>query len=121
MHLFVSFLAAAGKGAGGGGGGGFEMILLWVVPLVLVMYFVLIRPQKKREQERKAMLSQIKKGDRVCTVGGIHGEIVRLNDQEATLLVDKKKGVEIRVLRSAVSGITGAKGGEGEGGTQASK
>ncbi len=95
------------------------MILLWVVPLVLVMYFVLIRPQKKREQERKEMLSKIKKGDRVCTLGGIYGEIVRLSDQEATLLVDKQKGVEIRVLRSAVSGITDPKGGEG--GTQTIK
>lgn len=120
MHLFVSFLAAAAE-KGSGGGGGFEMMLLYIVPLVAVMYFVLIRPQKKRERERKAMLSMIKKGDRVCTVGGIHGEVVRLTDQEATLLVDKKKGVEIRVLRSAVSGIAGPKGGEGEGGTQATK
>ena len=120
MHLFVSFLAAVAE-KGPGGGGGFEIMLLYIVPLVAVMYFVLIRPQKKRERERKAMLSLIKKGDRVCTVGGIHGEIVRLNDQEATLLVDKKKGVEIRVLRSAVSGVVGAKGGEGEGGSQAVK
>ncbi len=98
----------------------FKTKMYWTIG-ILVMYFVLMRPQKKREQERKEMLARLNKGDRVVTMGGIHGEIVRLSDKEATLLVDKKKGVEIRVLRSAVSGIAGPKGGEGEGGTQASK
>lgn len=116
-YVFVLAGAAPGRATEGGG---FDMVYLIIMfaPLILVFYLLAIRPQKKREQERKAMLAKIRKGDRVTTVGGIYGEVTRLNEREATLLVDKRKGVEIRVIRSALSGVVddhkGAEGSEGE-------
>ena len=116
MHSFLLLLAEAAKKAPSGGGGmKWDVLLLMILPMVAI-FWLLLRPQKKREQERKAMLAELKKGDCVTTVGGMYGEIVRLNEREATLLVDKRKGVEIRVMRSALSGVVddhkGAEGGE---------
>ncbi len=103
------FLLAEATPGGGRGGAGFDPmgILIWIVPLILVFYFILIRPQKKREEERKDMLSKLTKGAEVVTLGGICGEIVRLGEREVVLRVDNKKGVEIKMLRSAISGVVG--------------
>lgn len=101
------FLLAGAAPGGGPGGSDLMGILIWIVPLILVFYFILIRPQKKREQERKDMLSKLTKGAEVVTLGGICGEIVRLGEREVVLRVDKKKGVEIKMLRSSISGIVG--------------
>ncbi len=65
------------------------------------------------------MLSAIKKGDKVVTIGGIHGEVTRLNEREAVLMVDKSKGIELRLSRSAIAGPAGSKAsGEGAEGEQ---
>jgi preprotein translocase subunit YajC len=61
-----------------------------LIPLILmfvVFYFLLIRPQQKRQKERMAMLNALKKGDKVITIGGIHGTIVDLTDDRVTLKV----------------------------------
>jgi preprotein translocase subunit YajC len=54
--------------------------LLMLVLMFAVFYFILIRPQKKREKELKAMISSLKVNDEVATIGGIHGKIVRIKD-----------------------------------------
>ncbi len=110
-HLF---LLAAASGGGSGGGGDLMSTVLMFAPLILIFYLLLIRPQRKRDQERKEMLAQIRKGDKVATAGGIIGRVVKLSDHEATLLVDTKKGVELRFTRSAIASIIGAKEGEGD-------
>lgn len=91
-------------------------LLLMVAPVIFV-FWILSRPQRKREQERKAMVAQIKKGDRVVSIGGIYGEVVRLNEREIVLRVDKSKDVELRIMRTAISGVVGDKG-EGEKGSE---
>ncbi|MGA8941418.1 MAG: preprotein translocase subunit YajC [Thermoactinomyces sp.] len=61
-----------------------------LIPLILmfaVFYFFLIRPQQKRQKERTAMLNSLKKGDKVITIGGIHGTIVELGEERVTLKV----------------------------------
>jgi preprotein translocase subunit YajC len=61
-----------------------------LIPLILmfvVFYFLLIRPQQKRQKERMAMLNALKKGDKVITIGGIHGTIVDLTEDRVTLKV----------------------------------
>ena len=110
-------LAAAASDRGSGEGIGF--MLIYLVPLFAVLYFIMIRPQRKREQERKDMIARVQKGDRVVTVGGILGEIVRLNEREVVVRVDRSKDVELKMLRSAIQGVMGEKGeGDGEkGGT----
>ena len=67
------------------------------------MYFLVIRPQSKKQKELQKMLSELKKGDDVVTQGGIIGKVSGIKDNELTLQV--QEGVRVRVLRSAVTGI----------------
>ena len=62
------------------------MILIFVV-----FYFLLIRPQRKKDKEAKAMLAALKVGDRICTIGGIYGTIVRIKDEVLTVEVGEAK------------------------------
>ena len=62
----------------------------YMLAMVAIFYFLLIRPQQKQEKQRKAMLSAINVGDKVVTSGGIHGKISSMNDQTVTLSVDQK-------------------------------
>ncbi len=78
------------------------------LPLILmfgVFYFMLIRPQQKKQKEHNAWLTQLKKGDEVLTQGGIIGKIVAIADDVLTLEVgDKDNRLKLRVVRSAVTG-----------------
>ena len=75
------------------------------VPLILifvVFYFLLIRPQQKKAKEHQSYLSNLKKGDKVVTGGGIHGQIAGLSDTVVTLEI--AENVRIKVNRSAIAG-----------------
>ena len=64
------------------------------VPLILIFvifYFMLIRPQRKKDKEAKKMLENLKVGDRICTIGGIYGTIVRIKDDVLTIEVGEQK------------------------------
>ena len=65
-----------------------------LVPMILifvVFYFVLIRPQRKKDKEAKAMLDNLKVGDRICTIGGMYGTIVKIKDDVLTVEVGEQK------------------------------
>lgn len=105
-------------GPAGGGGGELQLILL---PLMFVLfYFLMIRPQQKKQREMDALLKGLRRGDIVRTSGGIRGEIVDLTDAEVTLLIADK--VKINVLRSHITskGDT-AKAAEAKGGEAKAK
>lgn len=72
-----------------------------IIFMGVVFYFLLYRPQKKEQQRRASMLSSLKKGDRIITAGGIHGQITAINDKIVTIKVADK--VEINISRSAVT------------------
>lgn len=75
-------------------------------PLVLMMallYFLFIRPQKREQEKRQNMLAALKKGDRVITLGGMHGKIVDINEKDILLQVADQ--VEIRFVRAAVQTV----------------
>ncbi|REJ37199.1 MAG: preprotein translocase subunit YajC [Bacillota bacterium] len=79
-----------------------------LLPLILmfaVFYFLLIRPQMQQQKKRKEMLDSLKVGDKVITVGGIHGEITALKDDEVQLRIADK--VEIRLSRQGVGHVKG--------------
>ena len=64
------------------------------VPMILifvVFYFLMIRPQRKKDKEAKAMLDNLKVGDRICTIGGIYGTIVKIKDDVLTVEVGEQK------------------------------
>lgn len=97
--------APAENGAGAGGGFSFLPLLIAVFA---IMYFLMIRPQQKREKERREMLSALGKGDRVVTTGGICGTIVNLSEDNVILRVDDN--VTMEFVRGAIAQVTGGKG-----------
>ncbi|PTX55341.1 preprotein translocase subunit YajC [Melghirimyces profundicolus] len=85
------------------------------LPLILifaVFYFLLIRPQQKRQKERNAMLSALKKGDKVITIGGLHGTILDLTDDRITLKVNENTRLVFE--RSAVNAVVNQEDGSKE-------
>ena len=79
--------------------------LLPFVLIIAVFYFLILRPQQRRQKEKQKLLESIKKGDRVITSGGIHGTVEGLEDK--TVLVKIADNTKIKVERSAVSTIIG--------------
>ena len=77
----------AQEGTTGGTGSIWGLIMPFVL-MIAVFYFLLIRPQQKRQKQRNLMLSQLKKGDKVTTIGGLHGTIVELTDDTVVLRVN---------------------------------
>lgn len=93
---------------GEGGGGGLVSTLIMFGAIFLIFYFMIIRPQQKRAKEKEKMLSNLEKGDKVVTNGGIHGIIAGLEDKTALLQVSEN--VKIKVERSAITTILPKKG-----------
>jgi preprotein translocase subunit YajC len=84
-------------------GGDMQSTLMSMLPLVLmfvVLYFVMIRPQMRKQKEAKAMIDALAKGDEVVTVGGMLGKVSKLNDNSLSLEV--ANGVEVQIQRNAV-------------------
>ena len=81
----------------------FEGILFPIVLGFVFVYFFLIRPQKREQEEKKRLIESLTKGDRVVTTTGMFGTIVNLKDDEVTLRVDDQAKVKIRFLRSAIA------------------
>jgi preprotein translocase subunit YajC len=97
--VFISEAFAQTGGAAGDAGSS----LFGMLPLVLmfvVLYFVMIRPQMKRQKEQKAMIEALAKGDEVVTSGGVIGKITKLGESFAHIEV--ANGVELQVQRSSV-------------------
>ena len=83
--------------------GGAESSLVSLLPLVLmfvVLYFIMIRPQMKKQKEHKAMIEALAKGDDVVIAGGVLGRVAKLGD--SFLQVEVANGVELQVQRSSV-------------------
>ena len=83
-------------------GGGPGSMPLFMIMMIAVFYFILIRPQQKKQKEQDSWLKSLKKGDDVVTSGGVIGRISGLTDNTVTLEVQEK--VRIKVLRSSVTG-----------------
>lgn len=106
-------IAYAAGAPPGGAGGPFGQISTFL-PLILmfaVFYFLLIRPQQKRKRETQEMLSNLKKGDRVLTTGGIYGTVVQLSGN--TVLLKIADQVKVEIARGHITGIVKA-GGEAD-------
>ncbi len=100
MFISSAFAQTAPAAAAGGD---FQSTLMSMLPLLLmfvVLYFVMIRPQMKRQKEHKAMLEALAKGDEVATAGGLLGRISRLGDTYVS--VEVATGVEMQLQRSAI-------------------
>jgi preprotein translocase subunit YajC len=99
--MFIS--SALAQTAPAAAGGSTQDSLMSMLPLVLmfvVLYFVMIRPQMKKQKEHRSMVDALAKGDEVVTAGGLLGRVSKMGD--SFLAVEVASGVEIQIQRSAV-------------------
>ena len=83
------------------GGTSIWTMLIFVVLLFGLMYFVMIRPQRKRQKQHQQLIEELKRGDRVITAGGIHGVIESIS--EDTVIIKVESGATMRVAKGSVS------------------
>jgi len=88
----------------GEGGGNPIMTFLPLIAIVAIFYFLILRPQKKRQQETQKMLSAIRKGDKVVTIGGMHGIVTSV--RESTVVIKVDENVKLEFNRSAISSVS---------------
>jgi len=98
------FLMAPGGGEGGGGG---IMGFLPFILIIVIMYFLMIRPQVKKQKDRTKMVEALEKGDKVITSGGVHGKITGFTEDGKTLILQVDDKVKINVDRSAINVVKG--------------
>ena len=76
------------------------MSLLWIVLLIVVFWLCFIRPQSKRQKEEQKFRSELKKGDKVTTIGGFHGKIVEVKDH--TIILSLAPDTNVEIEKSAI-------------------
>lgn len=82
--------------------------LLPFVLIIVVMYFLMIRPQQKRQKAHQAMLAALKSGDEVVTMGGVYGTIAGIDEKENTVWLKIANEVKIKVERGAITRVMSA-------------
>jgi preprotein translocase subunit YajC len=100
LLLILAQAQPAAPSPGPGGGIGFFIPFIFIF---VIMYFVLFRPQKKRQQEQQRLISSLKTGDRVVTNAGIHGLIA--NVKETTVILKVADNVKLELEKSAVTNV----------------
>lgn len=88
----------------GSGGGGLTSMLIMFGAIFAIMYFLMIRPQQKRQKKHEAMLQSLAKGDKVVTAGGIYGLVQSHNEDKGTLILKIAENVKVEIKRSAIAG-----------------
>lgn len=83
------------------GGGGAMSSIIMLVAIIVIFYFFMIRPQQKRQKEEKKFREALTKGQRVVTIGGLHGKIADV--KETTVLIEVANDVKIEVEKTAVA------------------
>ncbi len=101
MEYLLAF--APPQGGSGGGGGSLVSTIIMFGAIFLIFYFMIIRPQQKRSKEREKMLSNVQKGDKVVTSGGLHGTIIHID--EKTVLLQVADNIKLKYERSAIASI----------------
>ncbi len=95
--LQVFYLLSADPKSGG------SVQLLMMGAIMLVFYMFMIRPQAKKAKMQKTFLNEIKKGDKVVTIAGIHGVVNRVNDDNTTIQLETNPGSYMKIEKSAIS------------------
>ena len=107
MNLFFNSALAETATASASGTGDMLSMIIMIVVMVAVFYFLLIRPQRKKDKAVKDMLAALKVSDRVCTIGGIYGTVVALKDDTVTIAVGAAK-TQLVMARWAIRSVEDA-------------
>ncbi len=104
--LFVMLMTGA---AGGGQGQGSTIGFFFPIILIfLIMYFLIFRPQMKKQKEQKQMIESLKKGDKVITVGGIFATIAGIKEKEGTLILKIADNTKIELAKTSIAKVLGS-------------
>lgn len=101
--MMATMLLAMANPSGGGGSGGGMMTVLMFGSIFAIFYFMIIRPQRKQQSERKQMIDALKRGDKIVTSGGLFGTVKDVKGDR--VIVTIAEGVKVEVAKSAVSGV----------------
>ena len=96
-------------GAPGGESGPANPLAMWL-PIILIfaiMYFLIFRPQAKKQKQQRMMLDALQKGDNIVTVGGIYGTIVGIKEKENTIIVKISENTKVELSRGSVAKVLG--------------
>jgi preprotein translocase subunit YajC len=104
---FIPLLQAAGGAATTSTTGGFIQMIVMLVLIFAVFYFLIFRPQNKKQKETEHMIAALKKGDKIVTIGGVHGVVSSLKEKTVIVKVDDNTKVELN--RSAVASVENEK------------
>jgi len=99
------FITPAFAQSGGFAEGGFG--LLPILFVMVIFYFLLIRPQQKRAKQHREMLAAIRRGDKIVTSGGLTGTVVKVTEDSDTVEVEIAKDVKVHVVRAMIADIRG--------------
>ena len=88
-----------------GGAGGMICMILWLVIIFGVMYFIMIRPQKKEQKKKELMLSEVAVGDTVLTISGFYGTIIDIVDDTVIVEFGNNKNCRIPMQKAAISEV----------------
>ena len=100
--MLIDIAYAQGAQPGGGGSPWFSQIFLFL-PLILIFYFLILRPQQKQKKDMQTMLANLQKGDRVVTRGGLVGVVDKVEEQ--TIRIEVGSGPKLRIQRDYVDRI----------------
>jgi preprotein translocase subunit YajC len=119
MHWLSSVMLFAEGGNPPADGGGSVNILIQIAPFLaigLLFYFMLIRPQRKEQSRRQDMLANVKKNDRVVTIGGIYGVVMNVHREvdEVSLKVDEATNTKLRITLSSIARVISGESAEEE-------
>lgn len=103
MDILYGFASNPDAAQSGGGIAAFLPFFL----IMVIIYFLMIRPQAKRQKEKQNMLLALKKGDKVITIGGIHGTVTGIKNKGKLIVLKVDKNLNININRSAISGLLG--------------
>ncbi|NQT26807.1 preprotein translocase subunit YajC [candidate division KSB1 bacterium] len=93
------------SGAGGAQQSNPLMNFLPLIAIIAIMYFLLLRPQAKKQKEHRALLEALEKGDKIISTGGLVGTIAGIKEKESTILVKIAENVKVEMSRAAVAQV----------------
>lgn len=96
-------MAQTPAGAPAAGGGGFLLQIAPILAMIVLFYFLLIRPQQKRMKQHREMVSNVKRGDQVVLSSGMIGKVTKVDETEAH--VEIATGVNVKVVKSMISDV----------------
>jgi preprotein translocase subunit YajC len=108
MNSLLALMGTTATQSGASQTGSMATSIITFGLIIVIIYFLIIRPQRKRDKEAKEMLSSVAKGDKIVTIGGIHGTVVAIREQTVVIKVDDNSRIEF--TKSAISSVVSKKG-----------